>query len=172
MAKTPQDKRTDVQEFDLGGSKKQGSDFYLYSFNAWVQIVGYAEFGARRIVVPGSQIQFIEHRDGDDPPSARKFPIFYPTQELVITKALISNFLPDPLLEWKLKVDKEGIINNQNKKTIIVSFKISGAPADKTYIFYGAWPTNISISDLDAMSSEIVMQTITIAYDKMEINTD
>lgn len=89
------------------------------------------------------------------PPKARN---------LVLKRALSAT--PPEIIEWAKKAVEEFVFE---PRTIVLSIIDYGDTPVKTWNFQGAYPVKLSVSDLSASKSEIVIETLELAYRKVTL---
>ncbi len=109
------------------------------------------------------EIEVEEKRDGADPFQTRKIVGTFKGGTLVLAKGVVKNF-------WKF------LFWYENVKTPDVQFRekvevtinnIDGNPV-RRFQFSEAWPFSYEVSDLEAKTSEMAVESISIAFERMD----
>lgn len=73
---------------------------------------------------------------------------------------------PPEIVEWAQKAVEQFVFE---PRTLVVSIIDYENQPVKTWNFEGAYPVKLSLSDLSASKSEIVIETLEIAYRKVSL---
>lgn len=85
-------------------------------------------------------------------------------RNLVLKRALSA--APPEIVEWAQKAVEQFVFE---PRTLVVSIIDYESQPVKTWNFEGAYPVKLSLSDLSASKSEIVIETLEIAYRKVSL---
>lgn len=85
-------------------------------------------------------------------------------KNLVLKRALSAT--PPEIIEWAKKAVEEFVFE---PRTIVLSIIDYTDTPVKTWNFQGAYPVKLSVSDLSASKSEIVIETLELAYRKVTL---
>ncbi len=181
----PEEKPTQLFSFGKGSISQYLDVISKFKFD--VEIVGVGTLKAKTVQVPATTVSTHIYREGHEPLYDRKFSGNVSWQPLVIEKAVSEYAIVDgPILDWLTKIVNKGSESDDARKTIIVTVKSSAtekittgqltqgpALSDKTlikrkFVFYNAFPIEVSHEVLDAMDSGIYMFQASFAFDKME----
>jgi phage tail-like protein len=118
------------------------------------------------VILPESEIEVIEYRDGSDVSSGvRKKPGLTKYSNLVLKRGLIKS---SELYKW-FKQTKQGTLE---RRDITVSILNEEKEPFATWRFKNCWPTKYSGSTLKAKGNEVVMETLEIAIEDLNLEID
>jgi len=118
------------------------------------------------VILPESEIEVIEYRDGSDVSSGvRKMPGLTKYSNLVLKRGLIKS---SELYKW-FKQTKQGTLE---RRDITVSILNEEKEPFATWRFKNCWPTKYSGSTLKAKGNEVVMETLEIAIEDVNLEID
>ena len=129
------------------------------------------EFGGENIRfqevdLPESEIEIIEHREGSDVlSSVRKIPGLTKHTNLVLKRGLTNSL---DLYEW-FRQTKQGIVE---RRDITVSILNEEKEPFVTWKLTNCWPTKYSGSTLKAKGNEVVIETLEIAVEDVNIEAN
>ena len=129
------------------------------------------EFGGENIRfqevdLPESEIEIIEYRDGSDVRSSvRKIPGLTKHTNLVLKRGLTNSL---DLYEW-FRQTKRGIVE---RRDITVSILNEEKEPFVTWKLTNCWPTKYSGSTLKAKGNEVVIETLEIAVEDVNVETN
>lgn len=91
-------------------------------------------------------------------------------QNLVLKRALI----PDgsELADWCASTMDDGLITSLETHDVTVSLLDPDGYVTKAWTFFDAYPVKYSVSDLKSQESEIVIESMELAYTYFEISED
>ena len=117
----------------------------------------------QEVILPESEIEVIEYRDGSDVlSSVRKMPGRTKYSNLILKRGLINS---PKLYEW-FKQTKQGTLE---RKDITVSILNEEKEPFATWKFINCWPTKYSGSTLNAKGNEVVIETLEIATEDVDL---
>jgi len=117
----------------------------------------------QEVILPESEIQVIEYRDGSDVSSSvRKIPGLVKYSNLILRRGLTKSL---ELYEW-FKQTKQGTLE---RRDIIVSILNKEREPFATWKFKNCWPTKYSGSALNAKGNEIIIETLEIAIEDVDL---
>jgi len=117
----------------------------------------------QEVILPESEIEVIEYRDGSDVlSSVRKMPGRTKYSNLILKRGLIKS---PKLYEW-FKQTKQGTLE---RKEITVSILNEEKEPFATWKFINCWPTKYSGSTLNAKGNEVVIETLEIATEDVDL---
>jgi len=116
----------------------------------------------QEVILPESEIEVIEYRDGSDVSSGvRKIPGLVKYSNLILKRGLTKS--PE-LYEW-FKQTKRGTLE---RRDITVSILKEREPF-ATWKLINCWPTKYSGSTLNAKGNEIVIETLEIVTEDVDL---
>jgi len=117
----------------------------------------------QEVILPESEIEVIEYREGSDVlSSVRKIPGRSKYSNLVLKRGMIKS---SELYDW-FKQTKQGIIE---RKDITVSVLNEEREPWAIWKLTNCWPTKYSGSTLNAKGNEIVIETIEITAEEVNV---
>ena len=117
----------------------------------------------QEVILPESEIEVIEYRDGSDILSGvRKMPGRTKYSNLILKRGLIKS--PE-LYEW-FKQTKQGSLE---RKDITISILNEEREPFATWKLMNCWPTKYSGSTLNAKGNEVVIETLEIAIEDVDL---
>ena len=117
----------------------------------------------QEVILPESEIEVIEYRDGSDvSPSVRKIPGLVKYSNLILKRGLTKSL---ELYEW-FKQTKQGTLE---RRDIIVSILNKEREPFATWKFKNCWPTKYGGSTLNANGNEIIIETLEIAIEDVDL---
>ena len=117
----------------------------------------------QEVILPESEIEIIEYRNGSDVSSGlQKFPGLTKYSNLVLKRGLTKSL---ELYEW-FKQTKQG---NLERRDITINILNEEKEPSVTWKLRNCWPTKYSGSTLKAQTSEIVIETLEIATEDVDV---
>lgn len=145
-----------------------------FKFKVLIGGAGGTAIGFQSVTGLSEETEVVEYREGTDPITMRKLPGLTSYDDIVLSRGLSKSRF---LLEWRKQVahhsdsDKglaDGIPAPNFRKPVTVQLFDKGdpntSPVSEWEIFQ-AWPSALEISDLDAGSSDLVIETVTLAHE-------
>lgn len=99
-----------------------------------------------------------------------KLPTVVTGQNLVLKRALIPE--GSELLDWCASTMDDGLVAPIVPNDVSLSLLDEDGNVSKMWTFFNAYPVKYSVSELKAQESEIVMETLELAYTYFEISDD
>lgn len=99
-----------------------------------------------------------------------KLPTVVTGQNLVLKRALIPE--GSELLDWCASSMDDGLESSIMTNDVSLSLLDEDGDVSKMWTFFNAYPVKYSVSDLKAQESEILMETLELAYTYFEITDD
>ncbi|WGH75701.1 phage tail protein [Tenacibaculum tangerinum] len=99
-----------------------------------------------------------------------RLPTVSSTKNIVLKRALIPE--GSPLIDWCSSSLDEGLANPIEAHDVSVNLLDADGQVSVMWTFFNAYPVKYSISDLKSQESEIVMESIELAYTYFEITPD
>lgn len=109
------------------------------------------------------EIEVEEKRDGADPFQTRKIVGAFKGGTLVLAKGVVKDFTA--FYAWYQRV-KTPFTNFRETVGVTIN-NIEGNPV-RRFNFLQAWPFSYEVSDLEAKTSEMAVESISIAFETME----
>jgi phage tail-like protein len=117
----------------------------------------------QEVILPESKIEVIEYRDGSDVlSSVRKIPGLVKYSNLILKRGLTKS---SELYEW-FKQTKQGTLE---RRDITVSILNKEREPFATWKLKNCWPTKYSGSTLNAKGNEIVIETLEIVIEDVDL---
>ena len=117
----------------------------------------------QEVILPESEIEVIEYRDGSDVlSSVRKIPGRTKYSNLILKRGLIKS---PKLYEW-FKQTKQGSLE---RKDITISILNEEKQPIATWKLINCWPTKYSGSTLNAKGNKFVIETLEIATEDVDL---
>ena len=133
------------------------------NFNFVVEIDGIEVGAFSEVDLPDATIETIEYRDGSDPGSgARKLPGRVSYSNVVLKRGLTGR---TDLWNW-FKATRDGALERRN--VAIVLLDEARKPVHR-WLLQDAWPARFASSDLNARGNEVVIETLELAYEGLEL---
>lgn len=135
------------------------------SFNFLVAFDGAELGGFSEIVLPEISVGVIEYRSGSDPLlSTRKLPGLVKYSNVVLKRGLAGSM---SLYQWIDEVRNGG---HNAFRTVVISLQNEDRSAVVwTWKLHRAWPVKYSASDLNAKGTDVAIESIELAIDRLEI---
>jgi len=138
-------------------------------FNFQIEIGGLNQFLAQKVTIPKVEVEKVEHGDTN---YNVKTPGRVMVDDLVIEKLSSTPATGNWAWNW-LNVAQDtttggGLLPLAIKQTVVIrEMDATGAVALNTWVLEGCWVTSISNSDLDRMSSDNIIETVTMSVDRI-----
>lgn len=121
--------------------------------------------GFTQVLLPEIQVEVIEYRNGNDrAPASRKLPGRVSYGDLVLRRGVIGSL---DLYEWINEI-RQGSVNARRDVRIRLQNE-DRTETVMTWMFRNAFPVELSFSELDAVEEDILIETLTLAVESMEI---
>lgn len=125
---------------------------------------GITQAGFREVTIPDSSQDPVEYREGNEEPWVRKLPGGLVKAGNVSLKWGITDSLE--LYEWRKQVEEGNIAEGRKNNMAIVLQDDEGNTAARWELKY-VWPTKYDAPDLNATNSEIAIETLEIACERI-----
>ncbi|CAM1362494.1 phage tail protein [Tenacibaculum xiamenense] len=99
-----------------------------------------------------------------------RLPTVTSTKNIVLKRALIPE--GSPLVDWCASSLDEGLANPIEVHDVSVNLLDEEGKVSVKWTFYNAYPVKYSVSDLKSQESEIVMESMELAYTYFEVAQD
>lgn len=141
---------------------EQRNDPYL-DFNFLVEIDGVAAAGFSEVELPTATIEVVRYRDGADRQSSpRSLPGRVAYDELVLRRGFAGDATP---FEWWTAL-AGGTIDRRNVAVVLLD---EGRNPVARWLVRNAWPTRYEAGTLDALGSDVVVETLVLAHDGIRL---
>jgi phage tail-like protein len=116
------------------------------------------------VELPAAEIDVIEYREGADRTSAvRKLPGRVRYGNVVLRRGIDGNL---DVWEW-FKAVRDGDLQRRN---VVITLHDERHEVVQTWRLRDAWPVKYEASDLNAKGNEVVIETLELAVESMEID--
>lgn len=135
------------------------------NFRFLVEIEGLPEMQFSEVMMPDASADVIEYREGGEPSTVRKLPGLIRYRNLTLKRGFTGS--RDLFNWWRTVVD--GTVDRRN-----VSVRLLNAQREEVarWNFFNAFPARYDVSDLKGQGNEVVIETIEIAHEGMELETN
>lgn len=96
-----------------------------------------------------------------------RLPNISSSKNLILKRAIVSS--GSQLITWCSSTIDDGLANAIQTKDVAVNLLNNKGEVLVKWTFYNAYPVNYSVSDLKSQESELVMETIELAYNYFDI---
>lgn len=132
------------------------------NFNFIVEIDGIAQMGFNEVIFPEASADVVEYREGGELGTVRKLTGRIKFGNLVLKAGITTS---GDLYDWWRSV-QDGHTQRRNLSVILLD---EGRNAVKRWNFFNAWPARYQPSALNARGHEVVIETLEIALEGMEV---
>lgn len=87
--------------------------------------------------------------------------------ELTVKRLAPKDMGQDPLWKWMNEIRSKGSLSGERKDGSVVIYDFKGTEQSR-WNFFAGWVSKISQDGVDATKNELIHETITIQYDKLE----
>jgi phage tail-like protein len=150
------------------------NDFALkFRFNVQISDINSTGFlgGFSKISGLREEIEVVDQRDGIDPLQTRKLVGTHAGSDCTLEKGVFGE--KHDILQWfkDTKGTSDGIPPKQGfKRTVKVMVLGADGELKRTITLLRAWPKSYELSDLDASSSELALESLVLTFEDMDIN--
>lgn len=145
----------------------------LRGFRFKVQIEGFGEMGFQKCSGLKSETEIAEYREGDDASSTRKMPGLTGSSNVVLSRGVS----PDKaVVNWYNQIynpESSGLAGDGGtdfRKPVTITMMDKDGSVVKTIELLEAWPAVLSYSDLDAESSDVLIETLELANEGIKVS--
>jgi phage tail-like protein len=131
------------------------------NFNFTVDFGGQAVAGFSEVVLPAAFADVVEYREGGDL-HARKLPGRTHFSNLILKRGITTS---NELYQWWRTVEN----GQAERRDVQVTLLDEARNAVKRWRFHNAWPARFESPALDARGNDVVIETLEIAVEGMEI---
>ena len=133
------------------------------NFNFVVELGGKEVGGFSEVDLPEATIEAIEYREGGDLTSGvRKLPGRVSYANVVLRRGLSGR---TDLWDW-FKATRDGSLQRRN---VTITLLDEARKPVQRWLLQDAWPARFSSSRLDGRGNEVVIETLELAYEGLEI---
>jgi phage tail-like protein len=134
------------------------------NFNFRVEIDGLPEIHFREVVIPATRIQVVEYREGGDSTSGtRKLPGRYETGTVVLRRGID---LEPALWDW-FRATRDGDLDRRNVSIVLLDTQ---RQAVRRWRVTEAWPVAFEWSPLHGHGNEVVIETLELACERVDVD--
>jgi len=134
------------------------------NYNFLVEINNIKSAGFSVCIVPDSSVDAIEYREGSDVETGvRKLPGRVKYSNLVLKRGLTNS---QDLWLWHMNV----VTGVPDRRQVSVTLLDDSKASVMKWTFYNAWPTKYEISPLQGKGNDVVIESLEIAHERMELN--
>lgn len=128
-----------------------------------VEIDGVSISSFSEVIMPQAWADVIEYREGSEATRPRKLRGLFSYSNLVLRRGLTES---NELFQyWKAVAD--GTLTRRSISVILLDE--AGETEVKRWNFFEAWPCRYELSALDANGSEVITETVEIAFEYFEV---
>lgn len=147
--------------------------FRGFKFQVLIGGAGGQAIGFQSVAGISEETEVVEYREGSDPITMRKLPGLTSYDNLTLERGLSKSTF---LLDWRREVAHaqtngglgDGVVAPRFRRTVTIRLVDKGENLDKpvkSWEVFEAWPSRLEISDLDAGSSDVVIETLELAHE-------
>ena len=127
--------------------------------------------GFSRVSGLEEESEVVEYREGTDPSQVRKLVGLTSNPALVLERALSIN---TALRDWRREVHEAqkgrdlsgvGLPDRAFRREVTIEVVDKSGQVKATWTAHDAWPSKYTIGDLDASTSDVVMETLELAHE-------
>ncbi len=134
------------------------------NYNFLVEISNIKSAGFSVCIIPDSSVESIDYREGSDVVTGvRKLPGRVKYSSLVLKRGLTNS---QDLWLWYMNV----VTGVPDKRQVSVTLLDDSKTSVMRWTFYNAWPTKYEISSLQGRGNDVVIESLEIAHERMELN--
>jgi phage tail-like protein len=132
------------------------------NFNFLVEIEGLGQAEFSEVLLPEASVDVIEYREGGEVGAGRKLPGRIHFGNLVLRWGITTS---RGLYDW-WKTVQDGQTQRRNVSVILLD---EGRNPVKRWNFFSAWPVRYQVSALEAIGHGVVLETLEIGHEGMEL---
>lgn len=137
-------------------------------FKYKVLIPGFASAGFSRVSGLNDETEIVEYREGIDGATMRKLPGLTTYEDIVLERGKSSH---DDFQIWRNmvhEVEERGLPDSSFRRQMTIQLLDRTGQVAKQWVVKNAWPTKIEHADLDAASSDVLLETLTVAHEGLK----
>ncbi|MCP4157231.1 MAG: phage tail protein [bacterium] len=127
-----------------------------------LEIDSITQAGFSEVTIPDTAQDPIEYREGNDVPTVHKIPGLIKYGNVTLKWGITDSL---DLYKWRVLVE-DGKMKEARRNVAIILRDEEGNDKCR-WEFFEAWPTKYDSPDLNATASEIAIETLEIAHEKM-----
>jgi phage tail-like protein len=144
-------------------------------FKFKVEIAGGEAVGFQSIAGLSQESEVVEYREGGDPTTMRKLPGLTSYDDITLERGLSKSRF---LIDWRNQVANgpdlggsgvgDGVPPPNFRREVTIKLFDKGDPFQRpvaTWEVTKAWPSSLETSDLDAGSSDVVIETLVLSHE-------
>jgi len=145
--------------FDVGGDPIAS---YLYM----LKIDGMQMAQFQKVSGLGVEVTVIDHQDNTESglPRYRKLPGHVKFGDITLARGRVNN---NDFWDWIRKV-QDGKIDDARKGGSVILLDYTHSPV-QTFNFRNGWPSKVELGDQDASSDDVLLETVTIVHEGVEL---
>ncbi len=132
------------------------------NFNFIVEIDGIAQMGFSEVTLPEASADVVEYREGGELGTVRKLPGRIKVGNVILKHGVT---VSGDIYDW-WKTVRDGHTDRKNLSVILLD---EGRNPVKRWNFFHAWPVRYHPSALNALGHDVVIETLEIAVEGMEL---
>ncbi|MCZ6703109.1 MAG: phage tail protein [Ignavibacteria bacterium] len=133
----------------------------IQNFRFRVEIDGITQAGFSEVIMPDATIDVIEYREGSEQTHVRKLSGLTKFSNIILKWGITDSM---DLYDWVKSVMDSGASGNRKNMSIVL---IDEEGNDRMrWNFMEAWPVRYKISDLNAMTNQVVFEIIEITFER------
>jgi phage tail-like protein len=125
--------------------------------------------GFSRVSGLSQETEVVEYREGIDGASVRKLPGLTTFEDLVLEKGKSTN---EDFQIWQNQVfevrERGGLPDPAYRRNVIIQLLNRNNVPVKEWVAFRAWATKLEHGDFDAASSDVLLETLTIAHEGLK----
>jgi len=138
-------------------------------FRFRVQIPGFTESGFTKVGGLNDETEEVEYREGDGPGRMRKLPGLTKYDPIKLEKGKAAD---NTFQRWRNQVSQAvrdgGLPDAAFRKDVtIILLSHQNVPV-KSWKIHDAWPSKLEHGDMDASSSDVMIETLTLVHEGLE----
>lgn len=138
-------------------------------FRFRVQIAGFPETGFTTVSGLNDETEPVEHREGDGPGRMRKLPGMTTYEDITLSKGKSRD---NTIQRWRNQVAhavRDGGLPDPNfRRDVTIILLNHQGEAAKTWKIHDAWPRRLEHGDLDANSSDVLIESLVLTHEGLE----
>ena len=132
------------------------------NFNFIVEVDGNVTAGFSEVVLPAASAEVIEYREGGELNTVRKLPGLIRYGNVMLRRGITGS---TELYDWWRTVQD----GQTARRDLVVTLLDEGRNAVKRWRFRHAWPIRYEASALDARGSGVVIETLEVVHEGMDV---
>lgn len=133
----------------------------IQNFRFRVEIDGITQAGFSEVIMPDATIDVIEYREGSEQTHVRKLSGLTKFSNIILKWGITNSM---DLYNWVKSVMDSGASGNRKNMSIVLIDEEGNE--SMRWNFMEAWPVRYKISDLNAMTNEVLFEIIEITFER------